>query len=79
MGDFKNQFSSNGISFWRWPKKYPIDIHNQSQGIITFSIFKDFSSSYLDFSKTIAKWTIENLQSKRGNFYYQKYPGIYSY
>ena len=30
----------------------------------------------MDFSKTIAKWTIENLQSKRGNFYYQKYPGL---
>ena len=36
----KNQFDDNGVSLWRLPKKWPVDIHNQSQGIITFSIFK---------------------------------------
>tara|TARA_Y100000994_G_scaffold72017_2_gene58994 strand:+ start:1034 stop:2239 length:1206 start_codon:yes stop_codon:yes gene_type:complete len=70
----KNQFSDEGVSFWRLPKKWPVDIHNQSQGIITFSIFKDYDSSYLDFSKKIADWTINNMQDKKGNFYYQKWP-----
>ena len=56
------------------PKKWPVDIHNQSQGIITFSIFKDYDPSYLDFSKKIADWTIENMKDKKGNFYYQKWP-----
>ena len=69
-----NQFSEDGIAFWRLPKKFPIDIHNQSQGIITFSIFKDYDPIYLDFAKKIAKWTIENMQGNKGNFFYQKYP-----
>ena len=37
-------------------------------------MFKDYDPSYLDFAKKITKWTIENMQSKKGNFYYQKYP-----
>ena len=73
---FKNQFEKNGVSYWRLPSRYPIDIHNQSQGIITFSLFKDYNSKYLDFSSKIALWTIENMQNQRGNFYYQKYPFI---
>ena len=36
----KYQFNDDGVSIWRLPKKWPVDIHNQSQGIITFSIFK---------------------------------------
>lgn len=30
------QFFDNGQSLWRVPKSYPVDIHNQAQGIITF-------------------------------------------
>ena len=70
----KNQFSDNGVSYWRLPKKWPVDIHNQSQGIITFSIFKEYDSSYLKFSQKIAEWTIKNMQDSKGNFYYQKWP-----
>lgn len=32
----EKQFYDNGQSLWRIPKKWPVDIHNQSQGIITF-------------------------------------------
>lgn len=71
---YRKQFNDDGISLWRLPAKYPTDIHNQSQGIITFSMFKDIDTAYLDFSKKIASWTIDNMQSKNGNFYYQKYP-----
>ena len=73
---YRNQFNKKGVSYWRLPKKYPIDIHNQSQGIITFSLFKDFNSEYSDFAYKIALWTIKNMQNKKGNFYYQKYPFI---
>tara|TARA_B100000287_G_scaffold420837_1_gene460736 strand:- start:9603 stop:10796 length:1194 start_codon:yes stop_codon:yes gene_type:complete len=73
----KKQFSDDGISLWRFPKKWPIDIHNQSQGIITFSMFKDYNQGYLDFAEKIALWTINNMQSKvNGAFYYQKWPLI---
>ncbi len=74
---YNNQFSKEGYSFWRIPSKWPVDIHNQSQGIITFSNFKNFNPKYLDFSKKIANWTITNMQNKiKGNFYYQKWPII---
>ncbi len=72
----KNQFTDEGVSYWRFPQKWPVDIHNQSQGILTFSIFKDYNSQYLDFAHEIAKWTIANMQDSDGNFYYQKWPLI---
>jgi len=72
---YKNkQFNKEGIAYWRLPQKWPVDIHNQSQGIITFSLFKDYSQEYIHFAETIAKWTIDNMQSRDGSFYYQKWP-----
>lgn len=71
---YLKQFYSNGQSLYRYPRKYPIDIHNQAQGIITFSRAGRFNEKYLEFAKTIAYWTINNMQSSSGYFYYQKYP-----
>lgn len=73
---FKNQFFENGRAKWRLPKLYPADIHNQTQGIITFSEMSEYSKEYLPFAETIAKWTIENMQDKTGYFYYQKFSGF---
>jgi hypothetical protein len=70
----REQFYPNGRSLWRLPKKWPVDIHNQSQGIITFALLKDYHPEYLDFARTIAHWTIENMQDSSGYFYYRKYP-----
>lgn len=68
----KNQFLENGQSLWRIPKKWPVDIHNQSQGIITFAKLKSINPIYLSFSKKVSNWTIKNMQSKRGYFYFRK-------
>lgn len=68
------QFLENGRALWRIPKRWPVDIHNQSQGIITFSKLKQYNTDYFSFAKVIAKWTIENMQSKYGYFYYRKTP-----
>jgi len=73
---YENQFSKDGRSYWRLPSKWPVDIHNQSQGIITFSKFKDCNTDYLPFAEKIAEWTIMNMQDPRGKFYYQKWPMI---
>lgn len=62
------QFFQNGQGKWRLPKIYPVEIHNQSQGIITFCHEKE----YVDFAKVIALFTIENMQDKKGFFYYRK-------
>jgi len=72
---YKNeQLLPDGRAKWRWPRVWPLDIHNQAQGIITFSKLSEINIEYLDFAKIIAKWTIENMQDKSGYFYYQKWP-----
>ena len=67
------QFYENGRSLWRIPKEYPVEIHNQSQGIITFTELSHYDNSYKEFANTIAKWTIDNMQHKKGFFYYRKF------
>ena len=71
---FTKQFNPNGQSVFRVPKKYPVEIHNQSQGIISFIRLSYLAEEYADFSTLIAEWTIQNMQSKEGYFYYKKYP-----
>lgn len=69
----KNQFTNEGVSLWRIPKKYPVDIHNQAQGIITFAELCNYNEEYINFAKTIATWTMLNMRHKKGFFFYRKY------
>ena len=71
-----SQFKSDGSSYWRWPRYWPIEIHNQSQGIITLCKHSNDSRNLIPFAEKIAKFTISNMQSRRGYFYYQKWPII---
>jgi hypothetical protein len=66
----QQQFTDDGRSWWRLPKEWPVEIHNQTQGIVTFSMFDE----YRDFAITIAEYTIQNMQAADGHFYYQKFP-----
>lgn len=73
---YKKLFIDGCKSYYRYPIKYPIDIHNQAQGIITFSklFLENYSASYIDMSKEIAHWTIKNMQNPIGYFYHQRWP-----
>jgi len=71
---FNNQFKENGQSIFRVPNDYPVEIHNQAQGIITLTRLSYLSKEYAPFATTIAQWTVENMQSKKGYFYYKKHP-----
>lgn len=71
-----NLFQKDGRSVYRYPTRYPVDIHNQAQGIITFSKLEFIDENYLQFSKKIACWTILNMRDKKGYYYYQKWPHI---
>jgi rhamnogalacturonyl hydrolase YesR len=73
-----NQFDISGQSKWRLPLKYPIDIHHQAQGIITFSKLYKLTKNkkYKDFTNKITRWTIKNMYNDKGYFYYQKWPLI---
>lgn len=70
------QFKEDGRSYFRYPMFYPADIHNQSQGIITFSKLSEFDAEYATFAKKVAIWTLYNMQDRSGYFYYQKWPFI---
>jgi len=67
-------FLEDGRGYYRYPRRYPIDIHNQAQGIITYlKLYKIFNDErYINMSKKICKWTIKNMQDIDGHFYYQK-------
>jgi hypothetical protein len=68
----EKQFLDNGRCYYRYPKLYPTDIHNQAQGIITFCKLSTFDPEYLEFAKKILEWTILNMQDCSGYFFYQK-------
>lgn len=71
---YKNvQFSNEGVSYWRYPKRWPVEIHNQAQGIITFAKMAVYKEGYNNFAKIIADWTAKNMQANDGHFYYQKF------
>ncbi|MFW5879259.1 MAG: hypothetical protein ACOCUV_00385 [bacterium] len=70
------QFRKDGRSYFRYPVPYPIDIHNQAQGIITFSKLSELDNDYAAFAKQIICWTINNMQDDSGYFYYQTWPLI---
>ena len=72
------QFTPKGISYYRYPLEYPIDIHNQAQGIIMFSkLYRYFKGKvFLIFAEKIASWTIRNMQDPSGYFYAHKWPGF---
>jgi hypothetical protein len=71
---YSEQFLTNGRSLWRLPREFPVDIHNQSQGIITFLKFAFVKKEYADFAQTIAGWTMKNMQHESGYFFYRNYP-----
>lgn len=66
------QFLEDGRCYYRYPKLYPIDIHNQAQGIITFNKLSVLDHKFPSFAKKIVELTISNMQDSSGYFYYQK-------
>lgn len=69
---YRKQFTQEGQGYWRYPRFWPINIHNQAQGLVTFSRMEEFESGSLKTAMNIARWTIDNLRSSAGYFYYQK-------
>ena len=71
---YRQQFTTEGRSLRRLPRKWPADIHAQAQGIRSFSLLKDLHPAYGPFAETIARWTIDKMYAPPGYFYYQRYP-----
>jgi rhamnogalacturonyl hydrolase YesR len=70
------QFDVQGRSKWRMPRKWPIDIHHQAQGAITFCKLFEYTHSleYLRCAEKISSWTIDNVQDRVGYFHHQRWP-----
>lgn len=71
-----NFFKSDGCPKYYHNRMYPVDIQCASQAIDTLSNFGSIDSESLDLAKKVAKWTIDNMQDKKGYFYFRKLPGI---
>lgn len=69
----REQFTDDGRARWRLPGDWPADIHHQAQGVLTFARQADLDPNYLPFARTVALWTIRNMQDERGYFYYRRY------
>jgi len=68
---YHKQITDEGIFKWRLPKKFPIDIHNQAQGIISLS--RNNNTEYKIKLNSILHYTIkEFFDTNKGYFYYQK-------
>ena len=52
-------------------KTFPIDIHCPAQLFVTLSKLDQFKK-HEDLANRVMRWMIENMQDKKGYFYYQK-------
>ncbi|WP_317169739.1 delta-aminolevulinic acid dehydratase [Hanstruepera ponticola] len=72
-----NFFEENGMPKYYHNKTYPIDIHCPAQIIVTCSKLGVFQDNY-NLLEKVLNWTIENMQHKKGYFYYQLKKGMSS-
>ena len=73
----KNFFKSDGTPKYYNNMTYPIDIHCPAQLFVTLSKLKMFKNHHL-LANNVYNWTINNMQSTKGYFYYQLKKGISS-
>lgn len=65
-----NFFKKNGTPKYYNNKVYPIDIHCPAQLFVTLSKLDKFQE-HKDLANKVLNWSIENMQSETGYFYYQ--------
>ena len=63
-------FDKDGCPKYYDNKKYPIDIHCPAQLFVTLARTKEFDT-HRDLAQKVLHWTIDNMQSHKGYFYYQ--------
>src|SRR5882757_4871977 len=69
---FKNNFfETDGRPKYYHDKTYPIDIKCAAQAIDTLTLFSDSDPEALGLALKVAGWTIDNMQGRKGHFYYR--------
>ena len=64
-------FTADGKSKYYNDKTYPIDIHAPAQLVVTLSKYGNLNEQKVLVDKVL-NWTVNNMQSSKGFFYYQK-------
>ena len=72
-----NFFEADGTPKYYDNQTYPIDIHCPGQLLITLSRM-GLLSKYNELTDKVIAWTIQNMQDKKGYFYYQIKKGMSS-
>ncbi len=67
----KTFFTGNGIPKYYNNSVYPVDIHSSAQLIITLSRLGRIQE-YKELADKVLHWTVDNMQSAMGYFYFQK-------
>lgn len=65
-----NFFENNGLPKYYNKNIYPIDIHSPAQFIVTLIKTEKYNKNSL-LAEKVFDWTLKNMQSKDGYFYYQ--------
>lgn len=68
-----NLFEKAQIPKFHHNISYPIDIHACAESILCLSKLSEVDPKAIKIAETVATWTIENMQSTDGYFYYRKY------
>lgn len=72
-----NFFEEDGTPKYYDNQKFPIDIHCPGQLIVTLCRLHKMEE-YKSLAEKVLNWTIGNMQSPKGYFYYQLKPGVSS-
>lgn len=72
-----NFFEENGMPKYYHNKTYPIDIHCPAQIIVTASKLQVFQK-HQNLLEKVLVWTVDNMQHKKGYFFYQLKQGLSS-
>lgn len=68
-----NFFLDDGIPKYYYNRMYPIDIHCPGQLFVVLSKLNKFNE-WEELAENVMNWTLENMQDKKGYFYYQIKP-----
>jgi hypothetical protein len=67
----KRFFLADGTPGYYHERLHPHDVHSAAQGVITFVEMTDLMPNAKAMASQVVRWTIENLQSPAGFFYFQ--------
>ena len=68
----KNFFEDNGLPKLYTPKTYPVEDHSCAEAILCLTTLKDKFPACNELLFKTTKWTLENMQSEQGYFYFRK-------